>query len=88
MRSQQLDAARAVAGDLDGVALAAEPGGDRVGDRLLVLDDHDGSGPTVALSGASDVTLEDTRQGVQESARACGEIVQIWPGLASPARGP
>ena len=37
----QLDAAGAVAGDLDFVALAAQPGGDRGRDRRFVLDHRD-----------------------------------------------
>ena len=37
----ELDAARAVVGDLDGEALGAQAGGQRVGDRRLVLHDDD-----------------------------------------------
>ena len=40
-RVAQLDAGRAVAGDLDVEALAAQPRRDGVGDRRLVLDDDD-----------------------------------------------
>ena len=41
MRSQSVDAARAVGRDLDRVALAAQAGGDGFGDRPLVLDHDD-----------------------------------------------
>ena len=50
----QLDAAGAVARDLDLVALAAQPGGDRGRDRRLVLDHGDaapggGNGPRLRI---------------------------------------
>jgi hypothetical protein len=40
----QLDAAQAVAGDLDGEALGAQARGERLGDRRLVLHDDDRRG--------------------------------------------
>ena len=102
-RSHSADAARAVAGDLDRVALAAQARGDGFGDRLLVLDHHDRADQPVSRAArckrghTEDTDLEVTRPATWRSParglwrRVCRSrwlASGSWPDLPIPRRSP